>query len=208
MTIADRIQTLRKQSGLSQEQLAERLDVSRQAVSKWESGQSIPDVDKIIALSELFETTTDYLLKGTQPQPDTAENSLDSALLCAGAGTIINAAGLIAAIMVWKEWQTELSVGIGLILMLLGTGIFLAGQVIGGQKRTRARRLFILPNVWLLSFIPFSCAFNVLNGLVEGYIGLITPVPMIGNSIPVYVLCWIGYLVICGAADLVLAKKL
>ena len=208
MTIADRIQTLRKQSGLSQEQLAERLDVSRQAVSKWESGQSIPDVDKIIALSELFETTTDYLLKGTQPQPDTAEKSLDSALLCAGAGTIINAAGLIAAIMVWKEWQTELSVGIGLILMLLGTGTFLAGQVIGGQKRTRARRLFILPNVWLLSFIPFSCAFNVLNGLAEGYIGLIAPVPMIGNSIPVYVLCWIGYLVICGAADLVLAKKL
>lgn len=208
MTIADRIQTLRKQSGLSQEQLAERLDVSRQAVSKWESGQSIPDVDKIIALSELFETTTDYLLKGTQPQPDTAEKSLDSALLCAGAGTIINAAGLIAAIMVWKEWQTELSVGIGLILMLLGTGIFLAGQVIGGQKRTRARRLFILPNVWLLSFIPFSCAFNILNGLAEGYIGLIAPMPMIGNSIPVYVLCWIGYLVICGAADLVLAKKL
>lgn len=41
MTIADRIQTLRKQSGLSQEQLAERLDVSRQAVSKWESGDSL-----------------------------------------------------------------------------------------------------------------------------------------------------------------------
>lgn len=110
--------------------------------------------------------------------------------------------------MVWKEWQTELSVGIGLILMLLGTGTFLAGQVIGGQKRTRARRLFILPNVWLLSFIPFSCAFNVLDGLAGGYTGLIAPVPMIGNSIPVYVLCWIGYLVICGAADLVLAKKL
>ena len=208
MTIADRIQTLRKQSGLSQEQLAERLDVSRQAVSKWESGQSIPDVDKIIALSELFETTTDYLLKGTQPQPDTAEKSLDSALLCAGAGTIINAAGLIAAIMVWKEWQTELSVGIGLILMLLGTGIFLAGQVIGGQKRTRAKRLFILPNVWLLSFIPFSCAFNVLNGLVEGYIGLIAPVPLLGNAILVYGIFWIGYLAVCIAADVILAKKL
>ena len=208
MTIADRIQQLRKQNGLSQEQLAERLDISRQAVSKWESGQSIPDADKIVQLSELFQTTTDYLLKGTQPQPDAAAKNCDSALLCAGAGTILNGAGLIAAIMIWKEWQTVLSVGIGLILMLLGTGIFLAGQVIGGQNRERARRLFILPNVWLLSFIPFSCAFNVLNGLAEGYIGLIAPVPMIGNSIPVYVLCWIGYLVICSAADLVLAKKL
>lgn len=208
MTIADRIQTLRKQSGLSQEQLAERLDVSRQAVSKWESGQSIPDVDKIIALSELFETTTDYLLKGTQPQPDTAEKSLDSALLCAGAGTIINAAGLIAAIMVWKEWQTELSVGIGLILMLLGTGIFLAGQVIGGQKRTRARRLFILPNIWILSFIPFSCAFNILDGLAERYTGLIAPIPMMGNSIPVFILSCIGYLAVCCIADVILARKM
>ena len=110
--------------------------------------------------------------------------------------------------MVWKEWQTELSVGIGLILMLLGTGIFLAGQVIGGQKRTRARRLFILPNVWLLSFIPFSCAFNVLNGLVEGYIGLIAPVPLLGNAILVYGIFWIGYLAVCIAADVILAKKL
>ncbi len=133
MTIADRIQQMRKQNGLSQEQLAERLDVSRQAVSKWESGQSIPDVDKIIVLSELFETTTDYLLKGTQPT--SAVEHTCNALLFSGAGTILNGAGLIAAIIIWKEWQTVLSVGIGLILMLLGTGIFLAGQVVGVQNR-------------------------------------------------------------------------
>ncbi len=52
MDIADRIQTLRKMKGLSQEELAENTGVSRQAVSKWESGQSAPDLDKIIIMSE------------------------------------------------------------------------------------------------------------------------------------------------------------
>lgn len=64
MNLADRIQQLRKSHGLSQEKLAEHLGVSRQAVTKWENGQSTPDVDKIIAMSDFFSVTTDYLLKG------------------------------------------------------------------------------------------------------------------------------------------------
>lgn len=208
MKIADRIQRLRKLKGLSQEQLAAQLDVSRQAVSKWESGQSVPELDKIILMSDLFETTTDYLLKGTQPQPDAAAENIDVALVCAGVGTILNGIALIAAIMIWNVWQTSLSVGIGLIVMLLGTGVFLAGQAAGGQNSKKARRVFILPNVWILSFIPFSCIFNILDGLAEGYTGLIAPVPMMGNSIPVYVICCAGYLAACGIADIVLAKKL
>ena len=67
MNIADRIQYLRKQKGLSQEELADKIGVSRQAVSKWESEQSTPDLDKIIVMSELFEVTTDYILKGIEP---------------------------------------------------------------------------------------------------------------------------------------------
>lgn len=61
MNLADRIQHLRKVKGISQEQLADSLGVSRQAVSKWESEQSTPDVEKIILLSEYFETATDFL---------------------------------------------------------------------------------------------------------------------------------------------------
>ena len=64
MNIADRIQYLRKQKGYSQEELADKVGVSRQAVSKWESEQSTPDLEKVIAMSELFEVTTDYILKG------------------------------------------------------------------------------------------------------------------------------------------------
>lgn len=63
MKLADKIMCLRKQKGWSQEELAYRLDVSRQSVSKWESDQSIPDMNKILQLSELFNVTTDYLLK-------------------------------------------------------------------------------------------------------------------------------------------------
>ena len=64
MNIADRIQYLRKQNGYSQEELADKVGVSRQAVSKWESEQSTPDLEKVIIMSELFEVTTDYILKG------------------------------------------------------------------------------------------------------------------------------------------------
>ena len=63
MNLADKIMCLRKQKGWSQEELAMRLDVSRQSVSKWESDQSVPEMDKILALSNLFNVTTDYLLK-------------------------------------------------------------------------------------------------------------------------------------------------
>ena len=63
MILADKIIKLRKRMGWSQEELAQRMDVSRQAVSKWESAQAIPDLDKILQLSRLFEVTTDYLLK-------------------------------------------------------------------------------------------------------------------------------------------------
>lgn len=61
--LADKIIEERKKKGWSQEDLAERLDVSRQSVSKWEGGLSVPELDKIIAMSELFGVTTDYLLK-------------------------------------------------------------------------------------------------------------------------------------------------
>lgn len=67
MNIADRIQSLRKSKGISQEQLADVVGVSRQAVSKWESEQTIPDLEKVILMSEYFEVTTDYILKGIEP---------------------------------------------------------------------------------------------------------------------------------------------
>ena len=66
MNFSEKLLTLRKANDLTQEQLAEKLDVSRQSVSKWESGQAVPELDKIVALSTVFNVTTDYLLKPSE----------------------------------------------------------------------------------------------------------------------------------------------
>ena len=63
MRLSEKIMDLRKKSGWSQEELADRLGISRQSVSKWETGESVPDIDKIIRMSELWNVSTDYLLK-------------------------------------------------------------------------------------------------------------------------------------------------
>ena len=68
MILAEKIMQLRKKNGWSQEELAGKLGVSRQSVSKWESAMSIPDLDKILAMSEIFEVSTDYLLKDSLEQ--------------------------------------------------------------------------------------------------------------------------------------------
>lgn len=79
MTLAEKIMRLRRQRGWSQEELAERLGVSRQAVSKWEGAQSVPEPEKIVQLSDLFGVTTDYLLRdsvvddGPPPPPAAAK---------------------------------------------------------------------------------------------------------------------------------------
>ena len=63
MILSEKITEERKKNGWSQEELAEKLSVSRQAVSKWESAQSTPDLQKIIRMAELFQVSTDYLLR-------------------------------------------------------------------------------------------------------------------------------------------------
>ena len=63
MILADKIIRLRKRNGWSQEELAAKMNVSRQAVSKWEAAQTTPDLEKILQLGNLFGVTTDYLLK-------------------------------------------------------------------------------------------------------------------------------------------------
>jgi len=63
MILADKIIRLRKKNGWSQEELAEKMQVSRQAVSKWEGAQAVPDLEKVLMLGSLFGVTTDYLLK-------------------------------------------------------------------------------------------------------------------------------------------------
>lgn len=93
----ERINLLRKKMGLSQEELANKIGVSRQAVSKWESGQSMPDLDKIIALSDLFGVSTDYILKGTDVSYDEGTLNAETSKKIMISGVIIFA---ILALMI------------------------------------------------------------------------------------------------------------
>lgn len=82
MILADKIVRLRKMNGWSQEELADRMHVSRQAVSKWEAAQSTPDLEKILMLSKLFGVSTDYLLKDELEKEEYTCDIPDTSVRC------------------------------------------------------------------------------------------------------------------------------
>lgn len=104
MTLGQRIQELRKGLNLSQEELGEKMGVSRQAISKWEGDQTIPELDKLIALSKLFGLTVGQLLGVEQPVPASAtapNTSKRAKIFLAGMGAAI----LILVIAVGVLWS-------------------------------------------------------------------------------------------------------
>ncbi len=78
MNLNERLQDLRKKAGYSQEQLAELLGISRQAISKWESGQGNPDIENIVKLTKIYQVSADYILLGREdnPSPQTEQTPL------------------------------------------------------------------------------------------------------------------------------------
>lgn len=85
MTLAEKIIRLRKGRGWSQEGLAEQLEISRQSVSKWEGGVSVPELDKIVRMSEIFGVTTDYLLKEEQEEAEAQWKGPETEMTVSGA---------------------------------------------------------------------------------------------------------------------------
>ena len=75
MTIGAKIAACRKRAGMSQEKLANELNISRQAVSRWETGEAVPDTEKVIQLSRIFHVTTDYLLLDIDEAPQSAASA-------------------------------------------------------------------------------------------------------------------------------------
>ncbi|QUO37626.1 helix-turn-helix transcriptional regulator [Dysosmobacter sp. Marseille-Q4140] len=73
MTFGEKLQALRQSAGMSQDALAERLDVSRQAVSRWERDETMPETDKVVVLADIFGVTTDYLLRPQAAEQPSAE---------------------------------------------------------------------------------------------------------------------------------------
>ena len=161
MNVADRIQHLRKLKGISQEVLADKIGVSRQAVSKWESEQSIPDLDKIIIMSEFFDVTTDYILRGIESEKQVDEKKVN-AIIFVTVASVFNFIGLIVASAIWYEEQMPMAVVAGLIFMAGGCMIFGIGYTSSTQNLIKAKRLFWTINIWFLAFIPLSVIYNMI----------------------------------------------
>ena len=152
MNLADRIQALRKAGGMSQEDLANQVGVSRQAVSKWESGQSLPELDKVVELSQLFETSTDYLLKGVEPEKRDKGNCFASRVLYI-ASTAFIFIGLFAGCASWYEDQSLASILGGACAQALGAAGYFIGRALSGERPPCAVKWL---NVMAAAFMPAS----------------------------------------------------
>lgn len=162
MNMADRIQYLRKAKGISQEELADKVGVSRQAVSKWESEQSMPDLDRVIAMSDFFGVTTDYILKGIEPVEDTEQKSKElasRALYIASTAFIF--IGLFCAFGAWHETQSMAAVWGSMIIQAVGAASYFIGRLLSKEE---AQFYVNLLNISGITFMPVS--------MIAGYISV------------------------------------
>jgi len=195
MTIEERIQALRKEKGLSQEQFADTLGVSRQAVSKWEMGQSMPEIEKLIAMSQLFGVTIDYILKGETP-PATNENERRRAASRKVGGQVVSAvAGMLLLMAVIASLGQLTDKGVtftmihGLILESVGLMILLVGWFIAGN-RAPSKPLFVV-NILLAGILPAL----VLSQVIMGYkLNGLPTLTLLSAAISIGI-----YVVLCGA---------
>ena len=163
MNMADRIQHLRKSKGISQEELADKVGVSRQAVSKWESEQSTPDLEKVIIMSDFFGVTTDYILKGIEPVTDKEQKSKEIASkILYISSTAFVAIGLLCAFGGWYELQTMEAVAGSMIIQAVGIVGYFIARILSEEKATFYVSWF---NIIGIAFMPIS--------MITGYISIL-----------------------------------
>lgn len=127
--LSEKLYKLRKKSGLSQEQLAEQLNVSRQAISKWEQGTAVPESEKLISISNYFGVTVDYLLKeDTEDTMNTTAEVVEENPKMM-AGIVICIAGIVAMV-IWGllsifRPETSNQLSDSSMITIDGNGIFL-----------------------------------------------------------------------------------
>ena len=126
MILADKIINERKKNGWSQEELAEKLNVSRQAVSKWEGAQSVPDLQRILEMSRLFGVSTDYLLRDELEAAEVPKILPEEAENCIPLRKVSLAeAQKFLTLKHWSAWR----IAFGVFLCLFGAAVlvFLSG---------------------------------------------------------------------------------
>ena len=153
MNFAEKLLHLRKREGLSQEDLAAHLEVSRQAVSRWEMGTALPDAPNLLRISKRIGVTVDFLLNDSEPEQQAA------VLLLVGMQSLACLCGLIGRFI-----QSELMVWIGLTLNLVGVIAFEAGFLayFGTRAVQDSRGLFYRISVWFFAYSPVHMAVTAL----------------------------------------------
>lgn len=145
MKLGNKLLTLRKQKGLSQEEVADILGVSRQTISKWETDQSTPDFDKIIPLCDLYEITTDELLKGKKEEngftpsdePITGEVNTRKRAKFIGIGIFLYFISVAAFMLIPLGWAEPVVItAVFLLICGLATSIIIYGNLVYKKTRT------------------------------------------------------------------------
>lgn len=187
MTLGERISAQRAAHNLSQSDLAERLDVSRQSISKWETDASVPELDKLIKLCELFGLSMDQLVRGVEPSADQPQPPIviqqeksrrDVRIMI---GLLLTVFGLLCfmAAFFWKGWGLDDAMVYGVPFWLWGglclrckkrpllaclwgtwgmyTGMLAFFLVCYGLSSPQVN-LFIAPNLILLTLLSFATA--------------------------------------------------
>lgn len=162
-TLGERLYELRRKNFISQDELANMINVSRQSVSKWETNQAQPELDKIIALSQIFKVSTDYLLKGVveNNHEDVAEKEID------------NAKANKHVIPMHFEYKSKTTVkGLPLVHINLGVGIYKAKGIIAIGNI--AQGIFSLGaiSIGIFSLGGLSIGLLAFGGLALGAIAL------------------------------------
>ena len=161
MILADKIIALRKKNGWSQEELAEMLDVSRQSISKWEGAQAIPDMNRVLKMSEVFGVTTDYLLKDELDAPDLAETH-DVAITTGIRGVSMDeAVGYLSEI---NRSAGKLSLGVLLCIVSPVALILLEGMREAGKLQLPETVTAGIGLVLLFLLVGAAVALFVING--------------------------------------------
>ncbi len=146
MSLGKRIAALRKEKGFTQEQLAEKVGVTRQAISKWELEQSAPDFDCINQLSVIFDVTTDFLIKGEVREERIVidEKKINRVSGMIIVGIIIALLGVLQIIVTLIFYSSmddmilNSNIGVSIMVLLNGLSIILAGVELVVVKKHRA----------------------------------------------------------------------
>lgn len=187
MGIEERIYDLRKKKGISQEDLANKIGVSRQAVSKWESKQSTPDLDKIIQLSDLFDVTTDYLLKGTEPTEKSDQEKFDLGALLYISSTALLMIGILSAFASWHAEPSAENIWGAMIIQIIGVITYFMSLVI---FKSNPFLIITWLNIAIFLFMPFSMIIgSMINQLMAPYpTDLLSTIVLVICYIPVFIL--------------------